>query len=49
MQEGSPCLIPAQIVDGINPGNLDALMRLYDPDAAFVYVLEHSALTPPPA
>jgi len=33
--QGTPEQVLKSIVDGINTGNLDALMRLYEPDAAF--------------
>ena len=32
---GTPEQVLQSIVDGINTGNLDALMPLYDPEAAF--------------
>ena len=33
--QGTPEQVLASIVDGINTGDLEALMRLYEPDAAF--------------
>ena len=33
--QGTPKQVLKSIVDGINTGNLDALMALYEPDAAF--------------
>jgi len=33
--QGTPEEVLASIVDGINTGDLEALMRLYEPDAAF--------------
>ena len=33
--QGTPEQVLKSIVDGINTGNLDALMPLYEPDAAF--------------
>ena len=35
MFRGTPEQIPKSIVDGINTGHLDALMTLYEPEAAF--------------
>ena len=35
MPTGTPEQVLATIVDGINAGNLDILMTLYEPDAAF--------------
>ena len=35
MSRGTPEQVLKSIVDGINTGNLDALMSLYEPDAAF--------------
>ena len=35
MSNGTPEQVLASIVDGINTGNLDALMSLYEPEAAF--------------
>ena len=35
MSRGTPEQVLKSIVDGINTGNLDALMTLYEPDAAF--------------
>lgn len=35
MPTGTPEQVLKSIVDGINTGNLDALMTLYEPDAAF--------------
>ena len=35
MSTGTPEQVLKSIVDGINTGNLDALMTLYEPDAAF--------------
>ena len=35
MPTGTPEQVLASIVDGINTGNLDALMTLYESDAAF--------------
>ena len=34
-QQGTPQQVLQSIVDGINTGNLDALMPLYEPGAAF--------------
>lgn len=36
MSNGTPEEVLKSIVDGINTGNLDALMPLYEPEAAFV-------------
>ena len=33
--QGTPEQVLKSIVDGINTGNLDALMALYEPEAAF--------------
>ena len=35
MSRGTPEQVLKSIVDGINTGNLDALMSLYEPEAAF--------------
>ena len=35
MSTATPEQVLRSIVDGINAGNLDALMTLYDPEAAF--------------
>jgi uncharacterized protein (TIGR02246 family) len=35
MARGTPAQVLESIVDGINTGNLDALMTLYEPAAAF--------------
>ena len=35
MPKGTPEQVLKSIVDGINTGNLDALMTLYEPEAAF--------------
>jgi hypothetical protein len=35
MSRGTPEQVLKSIVDGINSGNLDALMTLYEPEAAF--------------
>ena len=35
MSKGTPEQVLQSIVDGINAGNLDALMTLYEPEAAF--------------
>jgi uncharacterized protein (TIGR02246 family) len=35
MSTATPQLVLKSIVDGINSGNLDALMTLYEPDAGF--------------
>lgn len=35
MSRGTPTQVLDSIVDGINTGNLDALMSLYEPEAAF--------------
>jgi ketosteroid isomerase-like protein len=35
MSTATPEQVLESIVDGINPGTLDALMTLYEPDAAF--------------
>jgi hypothetical protein len=35
MSTGTPEQVLKSIVDGINTGNLDALMTLYEPDAGF--------------
>ncbi len=35
MSKGTPEEVLKSIVDGINTGNLDALMPLYEPEAAF--------------
>jgi len=35
MSRGTPEEVLKSIVDGINTGNVDALMTLYEPDAAF--------------
>ena len=35
MSTGTPEQVLRSIVDGINTGNLDALMTLYEPDAGF--------------
>ncbi len=35
MSRGTPEEVLKSIVDGINAGNLDALMALYEPEAAF--------------
>ena len=35
MPTGTPEQVLKTIVDGINAGNLDALMTLYEPEAAF--------------
>jgi uncharacterized protein (TIGR02246 family) len=35
MSRGTPEQVLKSIVDGINTGNLDALMALYEPEAAF--------------
>jgi uncharacterized protein (TIGR02246 family) len=35
MSRGTPQELLASIVDGINSGNLEGLMTLYEPDAAF--------------
>ena len=35
MSRGTPEQVLKSIVDGINTGNLDALMTLYEPEAAF--------------
>jgi hypothetical protein len=35
MSRGTPEQVLKSIVDGINAGNLDALMSLYEPEAAF--------------
>jgi uncharacterized protein (TIGR02246 family) len=35
MSRGTPEQVLKSIVDGINTGNLDALISLYEPDAAF--------------
>lgn len=35
MSDRTPEEVLRSIVDGINTGNLDALMQLYEPDAAF--------------
>lgn len=35
MPTGTPEQVLRSIVDGINTGNLDALMTLYEPDAGF--------------
>ena len=35
MSRGTPEQVLKSIVDGINRGNLDALMSLYEPEAAF--------------
>ena len=35
MSRGTPEQLLESIVDGINTGNLDALMTLYEPEAAF--------------
>jgi len=35
MSRGSPEQVLKSIVDGINTGNLDTLMTLYEPEAAF--------------
>ena len=35
MSRGTPEQVLGSIVDGINAGNLDSLMSLYEPDAAF--------------
>ena len=35
MSRGTPEQLLKSIVDGINTGNLDALMSLYEPEAAF--------------
>ena len=35
MSKATPEQVLESIVDGINKGNLDALMTLYEPDAAF--------------
>jgi len=35
MSRGTPEQVLASIVEGINTGNLDALMSLYEPEAAF--------------
>jgi hypothetical protein len=35
MNQGTPEQVLKSIVDGINTGNLDALMLLYEPEAAF--------------
>ena len=35
MSKGTPEQVLKSIVDGINTGNLDALMSLYEPEAAF--------------
>ncbi len=35
MSRGTPEQVLESIVDGINTGNLDALMTLYEPEAAF--------------
>lgn len=35
MSRGTPEQVLKSIVDGINAGNLDALMTLYEPDAGF--------------
>ena len=35
MSTATPEQVLRSIVDGINTGNLDALMTLYDPEAAF--------------
>ena len=35
MSTGTPEQVLKSIVDGINTGNLDALMSLYEPAAAF--------------
>ena len=35
MSEGTPEQVLKSIVDGINTGNLDALMPLYEPEAGF--------------
>jgi len=35
LSNGAPEQVPASIVDGINTGNLDSLMPLYESKAAF--------------
>jgi hypothetical protein len=35
MSKGTPEQVLKSIVDGINTGNLDALIPLYEPEAAF--------------
>ena len=35
MATGTPTQVLQSIVDGVNSGNLEALMTLYEPDAAF--------------
>lgn len=35
MSRGTPEQVLKSIVDGINTGNLDTLMSLYEPEAAF--------------
>ncbi len=35
MSRGTPEQVLKSVVDGINTGNLDALMTLYEPDAGF--------------
>ena len=35
MSRGTPEQVLKSIVDGINTGNLDALLSLYEPEAAF--------------
>ena len=35
MSRGTPEAVLASIVDGVNSGNLDALVQLYEPDAVF--------------
>jgi ketosteroid isomerase-like protein len=43
MSSGTPEQVLKSIVDGINTGNLDALMTLYEPEVAFAAQLENLA------